>query len=91
MWFITLVKFRRPPTKDSLSKTQAFFQEATQKWGVKIHSTFWTLGRYDAVWITEAPDEKTAMKVALWNPVGENIATETMVAVSRDEAASWVK
>jgi len=65
--------------------------EAAQKWGVKVHSNFWTLGRYDAVWITEAPDEKTAMKVTMWSPLVNNVATETLVAVSRDEAVSWLK
>ncbi len=89
MWFITLVKFRRKPTKGDLEAMNSYWTEA-EKWGVKRHSAFWTLGRYDAVIITEAPDEKTAMKFALWTP-SDLGATETMVAVSREEAASWLK
>jgi len=45
---------------------------------------YWTLGRYDAVAITEAPTEKDAMK-ALLRFVGL-VDIETMVAVPREEA-----
>ncbi len=90
MWFITLVKFRRKPTKADSEAQDKRMAEAA-KWGVKVHMNFWTLGRYDAVWVTEAPDEKTAMKVAMWAPGGDAVATETLVAVSRDEAVSWLK
>ena len=30
--------------------------------GIKVHGIYWTLGKYDAVAIFEAPDEKTAME-----------------------------
>ena len=45
---------------------------------------YWTLGRYDAVVVLEAPTEKDAMKVFL--PWQDIISTETMVAVPREEA-----
>jgi len=45
---------------------------------------YWTLGRYDAVSIIEAPTEKDAMKSLL--PLVDLVDTETMVAVPRDEA-----
>ena len=45
---------------------------------------YWTLGRYDAVSIIEAPSEKDAMKQLL-TFVGI-IDTETMTAVPREEA-----
>ncbi len=89
MWFITLVKFRRKPTKEDSEKMNSYWMEA-EKWGVKRHQAFWTLGRYDAVFISEAPDEKTAMKFAMWSPTDLG-ATETMVAVGRDEVVSWLK
>jgi uncharacterized protein with GYD domain len=88
MWFITLAKFRHTPTKADMEAANKFWKEA-EGWGVKRHMGFWTLGRYDAVFITEAPDEKTAMKAALWGP--GLVTTETLVAVNREEAASWVK
>ena len=89
MWFVTMVKFRRKPSKTDLEQMKLYWGEA-EKWGVKRHQAFWTLGRYDAVFISEAPDEKTAMKFAMWTP-SDLGATETMIAVDRDEAVSWVK
>ncbi len=84
MWFITLVKFRRKPTMEDTSKMNSYWAGA-EKMGVKRHMGFWTLGRYDAVFVSEAPDEKSAMKFALNSPTDLG-ATETLVAVSRDEA-----
>ncbi len=52
--------------------------------GVKIIATYWTLGRYDSVWIFEGKDEKDAIK--LWLPAGGVIRTETLVSLSREEA-----
>jgi uncharacterized protein with GYD domain len=83
--FITLIKWKKPPSK----KLQAEMDKGTnmieelKKQGIKVN-TYWTLGRYDAVWVMEAPTEKDAMKVALvWQDI---IETETMVAVPREEA-----
>lgn len=84
MWFITLVKFRRKPTKHDTDAMGAYWAGA-EKMGVKLHNVFWTLGRFDVVSITEAPDEKTQMKFSLNTPTDLG-ATETLVAVSRDEA-----
>ena len=91
MWFVTLVKFKHQPTKADTDKMTAYWAEGEKKWGVKRHMGFYTLGRYDAVFVSEAPDEKTAMKFALWSPNAENVATETLVAVDRNEAVSWLK
>jgi len=54
------------------------------KEGTKILARYWTLGRYDAVVITEGKDEKTAMKSLL--RFGDAVSTETLVAVTREEA-----
>ena len=54
------------------------------KEGIKILGQYWTLGRYDSVWIFEAPNEKTAMKLGV--AVSEAVKTETLVAVTREDA-----
>ncbi len=54
-----------------------------EKQGIKMR-VYWTLGRYDAVSIMEAPTEKDAMKILL--PLQDVVDTETMVAVPREEA-----
>jgi uncharacterized protein with GYD domain len=59
------------------------------KEGGKILGQYWTLGRYDSITIIEGPDEKAAMRAALgW---GDLIATETLVAVTREEAIKLVE
>ena len=57
--------------------------------GVKIIGFYWTLGRYDTVLIMEAPDELTALKNNLM--VSDFVSTETMVAVSREDAIKLVE
>jgi len=88
MIFISLVKLRKKPTKEIVAEINKL-REREAKEGVKFLSTYWTLGRYDSVVIFEAPDEKTAMKVAI--RVGDTASTETLVAVPREEAIKLVE
>lgn len=82
MYFVTLVKFGRKPTKaDQAANTKAFKEQ--EKMGVKNVALYWTFGRYDAIRIFEAPDTKTAMKVLTLAP--EHVHTETLVAIPRSE------
>ncbi len=64
---------------DQFTKT---FEEL-EKQGIKMR-VYWTLGRYDAVSIMEAPTEKDVMKILL--PLQDVVDTETLVAVPREEA-----
>ena len=87
MWFVTLVKNLHAPTKEEAGQMQEHMKTA-ESWGVKFHQGFMTLGPYDAVWISEAPDEKTALKVSmLFSSMGGNATT--MAAVSNEEVMSW--
>lgn len=52
--------------------------------GIKIIGWYWTLGRYDTAVIFEAANEKEALKVSI--AVSEFVATETLVAIPREEA-----
>ena len=82
MIFITLVKLKQAPKKKDIDQGAKRI-EALEKQGIKM-KIYWTLGRYDAVTIIEAPTEKDAMKtLLLWQ---DDVATETMVAVPREEA-----
>jgi uncharacterized protein with GYD domain len=88
MLFISLAKFKGKPTKESVAQGQKLFEEMTKE-GAKIIGVYWTLGRYDSVVITEGRDEKTAMKALLrW---GDIVSTETLVALTREEAAKLVQ
>jgi len=58
------------------------------KEGAKVLGAYWALGRYDAVAIIEAKDEKAFMKAIIrW---GEMVSTETLVAVTREEATKFI-
>jgi len=83
MIFISLAKWRRKPTKEMVAQSTKLFEQMVKE-GAKIIGQYWTLGRYDAVIITEGKDEKTAMKALLrW---GDVVSTETLVALTREEA-----
>ena len=78
-------KWKQAPTKEMLPRMDQFTKtlEELDKQGIKVR-IYWTLGHYDAVSIIEAPTERDAMKVLL--PLQDVVATETMVAVPREEA-----
>jgi uncharacterized protein with GYD domain len=86
MIFIVLSKFRKKPTKEVTAATDKLVS-GLQKQGVKLVGSYWTLGRYDSVFIFDGPDEgavQRAMKTAM--AISENVATETLTALKREEA-----
>jgi len=88
MIFITLGRWKRKTTKESVAESSKLVEQMVKEGG-KVLGMYWTLGRYDAVLITEAKDEKAAMKALLrW---GDLVSTETLVAVSREEAVKLLE
>ena len=81
MLFIALIKFKKK-ARDVVEIGKSVMQNLPE--GVKIIGTYWTLGKYDAVWIYEAPNEKVAIKLGI--EAGEAMQTQTLVAITRDEA-----
>jgi len=81
MLFIALIKFKKR-ARDVVEIGKTVMKNLPE--GVKIISTYWTLGEYDAVWIYEAPNEKVAVKIGI--EAGEAMQTQTLVAIPRDEA-----
>ena len=88
MWFITLVKMKKAPNAQEAAAMNAMMQEAATKLGIKIHQGFMTLGRYDAVWISEAPDISGPMRMSMMG--GDAASSETLVATSYEEAMKWI-
>ena len=82
MIFITLLKWKKTPKKEMIDQSTKRLEELANQ-GIKMN-VYWTLGRYDAVTIIEAPTEKDAMKTLLI--FQDIIDTETMTAVPRKEA-----
>jgi len=81
MIFITLIRFKKR-AKEVTEVGKKIMQNLPV--GVKIIGTYWTLGRYDAVWVYEASSEKDAIKMFV--DAGDVVSTETLVAVPREEA-----
>ena len=52
--------------------------------GGKMVSSYWTIGRYDAVVTLEAPSERVALKALM--RFGDYLNTETLLAVQREDA-----
>ena len=83
MIFVSLCKFRKKPTKESTGDATKLIEDYKKK-GIKVLSWYWTLGRYDVVFIFEAANEKEAMKTAMG--VSDWVAAETLIAIPRQEA-----
>jgi len=91
MIFVSLSKFKQKPTKEGIARGNKIIEQM-KKEGIKILGWYWTLGRYDAVLITEGPDEAAvsrAIKYALM--ASEVVSTETMVALRREDAIKLVQ
>ncbi len=84
MIFINLVKFRKKPTKESAAQAGKLIEERFKETGAKVLGWYWTLGRYDVVFIAEGKDEKNAMRLAI--DLSDLLSSETMVALPREEA-----
>jgi uncharacterized protein with GYD domain len=78
------MKWKKAPTKEiraTMDQNTKIIEELEKK-GIKARA-YWTMGRYDAVSIIEAPNEKEVAKIILtWQ---DAVDTETMVAISREE------
>ncbi len=86
--YIALMRFRKKPTRETI-KHNLDQMEKDKEMGVHVRQVYWTLGRYDAVVIVDAPDEKALMKGQIAR--GEYLSGETMVAIPAEEARKLVE
>jgi uncharacterized protein with GYD domain len=89
MRFVALIKFKKKPTKEIIAQSLKLIERETKEDGVKAIGIYWTLGRYDSIAILEAPDEKTAMRMAIRR--GDIMSSETLVAIPAEEARKLVE
>ncbi|MEN6517745.1 MAG: GYD domain-containing protein [Methanospirillum sp.] len=87
MNFVALVRFRGKTSRDRIAENLRTMEAETND-GVEYLGIYRTLGRYDAAVLFGAPDEGAAMKAAI--PRGDRAQTETLVAVSAEEARRLV-
>jgi uncharacterized protein with GYD domain len=81
--FVNLGKMRKKPDKEMAGEATVVVEEFRKK-GIKVLNWYWTLGRYDTVFIFEAASEKDALKTSI--DLADFVATETLVAIPRQEA-----
>ncbi|HEX9123070.1 MAG TPA: GYD domain-containing protein [Actinomycetota bacterium] len=84
--YVHLVNFTDQGIKNfrESAKRADAFAELVQKNGGTLKDIYWTLGEYDIVVITEAPDSETATAVLLQLAALGNVRTATMEAFDRE-------
>ena len=85
MIFISFGRFKKKPTIETSAQVTKMLEDMWKS-GIKVLGFYWTLGRYDTVMILDAVDEKRVMKLSIG--ASDIVATETMVAIPREEAIS---
>ncbi len=85
--YITLVKWTDQGRAKvaSLPDRVAEVDKRLEEAGAKSLGNWTTMGRYDQVAVTEAPDDETAAKLALIVAGRGNAVTETMRAFTMEE------
>lgn len=85
--YISLLQFTdqgMAKIKDSPQRLEAA-RAAWQKAGAQLKEFYLTMGRFDAVVVSEAPDDETVAKLALATGALGNVRTETLRAFSEPE------
>lgn len=85
--YVTLVHYTQQgisKIKDSPARLDAA-KKAAEKEGGKIHSWYLTMGQYDAILISEFPNDEACAKFALSAGALGNISTETLKAFTEAE------
>lgn len=85
--FVSLVNWTEQGVKNfrDTPKRANAFRELVEKNGGRVISIYWTLGEYDIVAVTEAPDDETFTAVALTLGSLGNVRTTSLRAFDQDE------
>lgn len=91
--YVTLIQFTEQGIKTikDWDKRIAASRERLERSGSKLIDVYLTFGEYDAVAITEAPDDDVALRNALEYGLSGNGRSRTMRAFSADEAVRITK
>ena len=85
--YVTLLKFTKKgieSIKDAPKRVEAARQMA-KAGGADIKGVYYTMGRYDAVVISEAPDDETAVRLSIGGAMQGNVTSETLRAFPDSE------
>jgi uncharacterized protein with GYD domain len=87
---LTLTQKGVETIKQSPQRVEAARQMAKAAGG-EIKAVYYTMGQYDAVVISEAPDDETAVRTMLTAALQGNVRSETLRAFPADEFMKIVK
>ena len=84
--FVSLINWTDQGVKNFRESTKRAdaFAELVEKRGGSVKGIYWTLGEYDIVAITEAPDAETATAALLEVGSLGNVRTTTLQAFDRE-------
>ena len=85
--YVTLIRYTQQGVgkiKESPARLDAA-RKAAEKAGGKIHAWFLTMGKYDAVIVSEFPNDEASAKFMLATGAAGNVTTQTMKAFTEDE------
>ena len=85
--YITLLKYTQQGIKD-IKNSPNRLDGARKAWkaaGGELKSFYLTMGRYDAVVVSELPDDASVARLALATGSQGNVTTETLRAFGEDE------
>lgn len=85
---IVLVKFKKR-AKEVAEYGNSVMKNIPQH--IRIKAAYWTMGRYDAVWIVEAPNDEKLFEWFLKVGRIDIAKTETMVALTREKALKMLQ
>jgi len=91
--YVTLFRSTAEGTKE-LKESQRYIEEGKkeiQAAGGKILNAYALLGKYDFLYITEFPDQKSALKVLIKTAMKGRVASENLVAIPLEEFLQAVK
>ena len=86
--YVTLIHYTEQGIKTfkDLSNRLEETRRVGEPLGASLVAYFLTMGRYDAIVVTEAPDDETVSKLALAAGARGNVRTETLRAFTEEEA-----
>lgn len=86
--YVTLIRYTEQGIKafKDLPSRLEETRKAGEAVGAKLVAFYLTMGQYDAVVVSEAPDDETVATLALAAGGRGNVRTETLRAFTEDEA-----
>lgn len=91
--YVQLLKWTDQGRKNAatvVERIEEVAKRAEQELGVRVIGSYLTMGRFDQVVISEAPNDEALAKVSLMVAGRGNVTTETLRAFTMEEARKLV-